>query len=98
LLTLAGLQSIKVRQFDVKTAFLNGKLDEEIYMKPPQSFEATEKVFKLQKSLYGLKQAARVWNQAMDKCLTDLGFNQSKLDLPIGEQSLRQNLLSDRPC
>jgi hypothetical protein len=80
LLTLAGLQSMKVRQFDVKTAFLNGKLDEEIYMKPPQGFEATEKVLKLQKSLYGLKQAARVWNQAMDKCLTDLGFNQSKLD------------------
>jgi hypothetical protein len=80
LLTLAGCLNMKVRQFDVKTAFLNGVLDEEIYMKPPQGFESTDKVLKLQKSLYGLKQAARVWNQAMDKCLTDLSFIQSKHD------------------
>jgi hypothetical protein len=80
LLTIAGCQGMEVKQFDVKTAFLNGHLEQEIYMKPPQGFESTDKVMKLRKSLYGLKQAARVWNQAISKCLIDLKFVQSKQD------------------
>ena len=80
LLTIAGKENMSVLQFDVKTAFLHGNLKEEIYMKPPKGFAVTDKVLKLNKSLYGLKQAARVWNQAMNDCLIKLNFKQSKND------------------
>lgn len=80
LLTVAGKENMSIVQFDVKTAFLNGVLEQEIYMKTPQGFENSEKVLKLNKSLYGLKQAARVWNQAIHDCLLNLKFLQSSSD------------------
>jgi len=63
---------------DVKTAFLNGSLDEEIYMKQPEGFVVPGKeglVCKLQKSLYGLKQAPRIWYQTLSTFLEGLGFH-----------------------
>lgn len=51
---------MKLKQFDVTAAFLNGTLEEEIYLKQPPGFADNEKVYRLHKSLYGLKQAARV--------------------------------------
>ena len=80
LLTIAGKENMSVMQFDVKTAFLNGNLDQEIYMNIPKGFQQTNKVLKLRKSLYGLKQAARIWNQAISECLLLLKFKQSKHD------------------
>lgn len=80
LLSIAGKNKLFVKQYDVKTAFLNGRLDEEIYMKPPQGMDIGTKVFKLHKSIYGLKQAARVWNNTLHKGLIDRGFTQSKSD------------------
>lgn len=80
LLTIAGRQNMTIMQFDVKTAFLNGNLDSEIYMKPPKGIEISDKVFKLKRSLYGLKQAARIWNHTMNECLQKLNFVQSKYD------------------
>jgi Reverse transcriptase (RNA-dependent DNA polymerase) len=80
LLTIAGKQNLHVMQYDVKTAFLNGTIDEEIYLKPPQGFQSETKVFRLHKSLYGLKQSARKWNEAIHNCLTNLNFVQSKHD------------------
>ncbi|CAM8907407.1 unnamed protein product [Rhodiola kirilowii] len=67
---------------DVKTAFLNGDLEEEIYMKQPEGFVITgqeQKVCKLVKSLYGLKQAPMQWHQKFDKVVLSDGFilNQS---------------------
>jgi hypothetical protein len=65
-------------QMDVKTAFLNGDLDEDIYMQQPDGYRAdgqqADHVWKLNKSLYGLKQAGRAWNKKMDTALVELGF------------------------
>jgi hypothetical protein len=68
---------------DVKTAFLNGELDEEIYMDKPDGYvvEGQErKVCKLLKSLYGLKQASKQWYEKYDKTLTSAGFIINKVD------------------
>ncbi|GKC58374.1 zinc finger, CCHC-type containing protein [Tanacetum coccineum] len=67
---------------DVKTAFLNGDLDEEVYMKQPEGFVMPgneHKVCKLVKSLYGLKQAPKQWHQKFDKVIlsSDFHLNQS---------------------
>ena len=80
LLSVAGVRGYKVRQYDVKTEFLNGILDEEIYLKQPQGFQEGNKVYKLKKGLYGLKQAARVWNQTLHESLIRNAFKQSETD------------------
>ena len=57
---------------DVKTAFLNGNLEEEIYMKQPEGFIAKNQeqmVCKLNRSIYGLKQASRSWNIRFDQAI-----------------------------
>jgi hypothetical protein len=81
LLAVAGDKGMIVRQFDVKSAFLNGILDEEIYMQQPPGFEEDRtKVCRLIKSIYGLKQAARVWNEAVSAVLLKLNFRKSEHD------------------
>lgn len=82
LLSIAAKQRMQVSHFDVKTAFLNGSLNEIIYMKQPPGFieDDSSKVCLLKKSLYGLKQAARSWNEAIHKVLIDADFQQSKED------------------
>ena len=68
---------------DVKTAFLNGDLEEDIYMTQPEGFVVAGKenwVCKLNKSLYGLKQASRAWYQKMDQALLITGFNRLYAD------------------
>lgn len=80
LLSYSGSKGFCVKHFDVKTAFLNGTLEEEIYIRQPKGFNINKKVFKLHKSLYGLKQAARVWNQELHQSLLSIGFYQSDSD------------------
>ena len=68
---------------DVKTAFLNRELDEEIYINQPDGFVVKgqeSKVCKLLKSLYGLKQAAKQWHEKFDKTLTSTGFVTNEAD------------------
>ena len=68
---------------DVKTAFLDGVKEEEVYIEQPQGFEVEDKVThvcKLKKALYGLKQAPRTWYGRIDSFLTRLGFTKSKFD------------------
>lgn len=72
-----------IHQMDVVTAFLNGSLTEEIYMKQPDGFEAhgrEDLVCRLNRSLYGLKQSSRCWNLVLDEYLTSLGFRPSDAD------------------
>lgn len=81
LLAVAGKRKLAVKHYDIKNAFLNGNLEEDIYMQVPQGYEGCEdKVCKLRKGLYGLKQAAKGWNQRLNDVLTGLDFIQSKID------------------
>nr|GFC17870.1 zinc finger, CCHC-type [Tanacetum cinerariifolium] len=68
---------------DVKTTFLNGDLDEEVYMKQPEGFVMPgneHKVCKLVKSLYGLKQAPKHWHQKFDEVVLSSGFHLNQSD------------------
>ncbi|KNC31245.1 Copia protein [Lucilia cuprina] len=68
-------------QMDVKTAFLHGDLKEDIYMQPPEGVDVKENyVCKLNKSLYGLKQSPRCWNEKINNYLIQIGFSRSKHD------------------
>ena len=74
---LALASNLIIHQMNVKTAFLNGDLDEEIYMEQPEGFKVKgqeHKVYKLVKSLYGLKQAPKQWHEKFDKIILDYGF------------------------
>lgn len=79
-LSVAGNRNYIVHHFDITTAFLNGVLNEEIFMKQPPGFESGEKVYKLKKSLYGLKQSARVWNETLHEALVSNGCKQNPTD------------------
>nr|GFA48369.1 retrovirus-related Pol polyprotein from transposon TNT 1-94 [Tanacetum cinerariifolium] len=77
LITYAAHKSFLIFQMDVKTAFLNGQLKEEVYVAQPDGFvdlDHPEKVYRLRKALYGLKQAPRAWYDELSKFLTSKGF------------------------
>jgi hypothetical protein len=83
---LAMLEDWEIHQMDVKSAFLHGDLDEEIYMEQPIGFIVAgqeHKVCKLQKALYGLKQASRAWNLQFHGVLNELSFTQTYSDAGV---------------
>lgn len=83
LFALAVQYDLVIEQMDAITAFLQGDLNEEIYVEQPCSFEdksEPRKVCRLKKALYGLKQSSRVWNDRFDKSLKSLGLHQSEYD------------------
>lgn len=82
LLSVAAQRKMIVHHFDAKTAFLNGEISETIYMKQPEGFGVDDpsKVCLLKKCIYGLKQAARSWNNALHDVLEAAGFCQSYND------------------
>ena len=74
---MAAIFDLQIHQMDVKTAFLNGDLNKEIYMDQPECFVEADhesKVCKLTKSLYGLKQAPKQWHEKFDSCMIENGF------------------------
>ena len=80
LLSIAAALDYEIWQMDVKMAFVNGDLEEEIYMSQPDGFALKgqeHKVCKLLKSIYGLKQASRSWNIKFDETIKSYGFHQS---------------------
>jgi len=85
LLSIVASQNWPMYQLDVNTAFLHGDLNEEVYMQPPPglTLSAPNQVCKLQRSLYGLKQASRQWNTKLTKTLISSGYIQSKTDYSL---------------
>ncbi|GJZ58327.1 ribonuclease H-like domain-containing protein [Tanacetum coccineum] len=84
LLNIVVCMSWPVFQLDVNNAFLYGDLEEVVYMKPPKGyFPYDNKVCRLKKSLYGLKQAHKQWNAKLTSTLIENGFSQSKTDYSL---------------
>jgi len=83
LLAFAIQNDLLIHQMDVVTAFLNGVIDQEIFMEQPDGYVVhgqESKVCKLKRSLYGLKQSPRCWNQVFDTFLSSIGFSKSEAD------------------
>jgi hypothetical protein len=80
LLARAAAAGLHVHQIDVKTAFLNGDIEEEVYIKPPATIRRGHEVWRLNKSLYGLKQAARQWHMKLREKLQAAGYAGSAVD------------------
>ena len=83
ILSIVAAENLHLEQLDVKTAFLNGDLDEEIYMTQPEGYEVPGKenlVCKLHKSLYGLKQAPRQWYKKFNEFMRNSGFSRCDMD------------------
>ena len=82
-LAIAAQNQWPVYQMDVKSAFLNGILEEEVYVDQPPGYTIKgheDKVYKLKKALYGLKQAPRAWYSRVDSYLINNGFSRSSND------------------
>ena len=81
--SIVAMNDLELEQLDVKTAFLHGELEEEIYMDQPEGFIVPSKenyVCKLKKSLYGLKQSPRQWYKRFDSFMLLHGFKRSEYD------------------
>lgn len=81
LLSIGNQYSFNFVQLDVKTAFLNGDLKDEIYINPPEGIKCKQgNVLRLQKSLYGLKQSSKCWNERINEFLLKSNFVRSHND------------------
>lgn len=85
-LSLAVANGWKLRQLDFNNAFLNGKLDEDVYMSQPPGYvdnKFPHYVCKLNKAIYGLKQAPRAWNNTLKSTLISWGFVNARSDTSL---------------
>jgi hypothetical protein len=83
LLAFAAFKGFKLYQMDVKSAFLNGVIQEEVYVRQPLGFESPkypDRVYKLSKALYGLKQAPRAWYARLKWFLLEHGYVMGSVD------------------
>lgn len=81
LLSFCSQMGLDIEQMDVETAFLNGKVNSEVYVKQPKGYtDGTNRVCKLIKALYGLKESPRAWYNCLDKFLTSINFKKSTAD------------------
>ena len=83
IMALVAHYDLELHQMDVKTAFLNGNIDETIYMVQPENFESNDSkqlVCRLKRSIYGLKQASRQWYRKFDQVITSFGFKENTVD------------------
>ncbi|RVW19280.1 Retrovirus-related Pol polyprotein from transposon RE1 [Vitis vinifera] len=96
LLAFACFKDFILYQMDVKSAFLNGFINEEVYVEQPpgfQSFNFPNHVFKLKKALYGLKQAPRAWYERLSKFLLKKGFKMGKIDTTLFIKTKEKDML-----
>jgi hypothetical protein len=96
LLSYAVNHGITLYQMDVKSAFLNGVISEEVYVRQPPGFEdvkCPDHVFKLKKSLYGLKQAPRAWYERLSIFLLETGFQKGQVDNTLFIKTLKNDIL-----
>ena len=96
ILALVAHFDLELQQMDVKTAFLNGDLEEEVYMKQPEGFSSSEGehlVCKLKKSIYGLKQASRQWYLKFHDVISSFGFEENIMD-----QCIYQKVSGSKTC
>jgi hypothetical protein len=95
LLAYATYHGFKLYQMEVKSAFLNGPIKEEVYVEQPLGFEDSEypnHVYKLSKVLYGLKQAPRAWYECLRNYLTTNGFKVGKVDPTLFNKIIAKDL------
>eukprot|EP00253_Pinus_taeda_P017403 PITA_17403 len=86
MLALSAQMGWKIHQMDVKTTFLNGKIEEEVYIEQPEGFETfnhESHVCRLKRAFDGLKQAPRAWYTKIDRYFTRLGFTKSEADVNL---------------
>jgi hypothetical protein len=95
LLAYACAHNIKLYQIDIKSAFLNGYINVEVYVEQPSGFEDDKKpnhVYKLKKALYGLKQAPKAWYERLRDFLLSKGFKVGKVDTTLFTKKIDQDL------
>ncbi|KAK2445742.1 putative mitochondrial protein [Trifolium repens] len=96
LLSYAVNNGITLYQMDVKSVFLNGVISEEVYVKQPPGFEDLKNpdyVFKLKKSLYGIKQAPRAWYERLSNFLLENGFQKGQIDNTLFRKTSKKDIL-----
>jgi hypothetical protein len=95
LIAYATYHGFKLYQMDMKSAFLNGPIKEEVYVEQPLGFEDTEyptHVYKLSKALYGLKQGSRAWYECLRDFLITNGFKVGKADPTLFTKTIAKDL------
>ncbi|GJV18375.1 putative ribonuclease H-like domain-containing protein [Tanacetum coccineum] len=95
-LAFASFMNFPVYQMDVKSAFLYGTIEEEVYVCQPLGFvdpEFPEKVYKVEKALYGLHQAPRAWYETLSTYLMDNGFHRGQIDKTFFIKRLKGDIL-----
>ncbi|GKF34333.1 putative ribonuclease H-like domain-containing protein [Tanacetum coccineum] len=95
-LAYASLKDFVVYQMDVKNAFLYGKIEEEVYVYQPLRFEDPEfpdRVYKVEKALYGLHQAPRAWYKTLSTYLLENGFQRGQIDKTLFIKRVKSDIL-----
>lgn len=92
LMAIAAAEDLEIQQLDVKTAFLQGELAEQVYVNQPEGYEegGPGKCYLLHKAIYGLKQAPRTWHQRLHAELSNLGLTASEADAGLYTYNTKQ--------
>ena len=96
LIDLAASHGWEIHHLDVKTAFLHGELKETVYVYQPEGFEQQgeeEKVYKLNKALYGLRQAPRAWNNKLNHILMELGYSKCSKEPSVYQKKVNNHTM-----
>ena len=81
LLSICVIWDLETKRIDIKCAFLNSVLHQDVYIvQPPMFYNGTRRVWMLKKALYGLKQGAREWHEALVELLPEIGFDRCHSD------------------